>query len=119
MMSRSPLVDAAGVPLQQPGPAAAAGAGAAMYTESLGTALLDAARINTAAAIEILPPPEGYETITLPGDEEAPPTIQECLAQAMQWLNLARAMTIERGAAPPTSLHVVTNPNPQSQKGKR
>jgi hypothetical protein len=61
------------------------------------------------AALHLLPPPEAFTRIVLPGDEENGPipTAQECLDQAMQWLNAARSLTSEQSAAPPTSLHVV------------
>lgn len=76
-----------------------------MFEESIGGALIDAARINVMAAQAAFP--ELPPVIVLPGDEDDPPTIGDCLAQAAQWLDAARAMTIEQAPAAPTSLHVV------------
>jgi hypothetical protein len=61
------------------------------------------------AALAMLPPPPDYARIVLPGDGEdgLVGSVHECLAQAAQWLDAARAFTIEQAATPPTSLHVV------------
>lgn len=77
--------------------------------ESLGGALIDSARISVMAAMAMLPP-DVAPKIILPGadgEDDAPPSIHDCLAQAMQWLNAARIQTIELSDAPVTSLHVV------------
>jgi hypothetical protein len=80
-----------------------------VYNESIGGALIDSARISVMAALHVLPPPPNFARIVLPGDEDEPPVIvQECLEQAMQWLNRARELTVIQSGVPPTSLHVVT-----------
>jgi hypothetical protein len=61
------------------------------------------------AAMHVLGPPPEFTRIVLPGDEdEGPGSAQECLAQAMQWLDAARAMSIHEAAVAPTSVHVVS-----------
>jgi hypothetical protein len=76
-----------------------------IFDESIGGALLDAARINVMAAMQAFPA-ANVQLIVLPGEEEGPPTLAECLAQAMQWLDAARAMTVQQGPTP-TSIHIV------------
>jgi hypothetical protein len=84
-----------------------------VFEESLGSALIDAARISVMAALTLLPPPPA-PLIILPGAademaEDAAATTHGCLEQAMQWLDAARAHTVENGA-PVTSLHVARGP---------
>jgi hypothetical protein len=79
-------------------------AGTPVYAESIGGALIDSARISVMAAGSIIPP---QSQLVLPGDSGAP-NIHDCLEQAMQWLDAARAQTVERATTPPTSFHVVT-----------
>jgi hypothetical protein len=90
---------------KKPEPAAAE-ATPPVFNESIADALIDSARISVMAAIELRP---FYERplIVMPDDEAQPPNVHECLSQAMQWLNAARAMTIEQAALAPTSIHVV------------
>lgn len=77
-----------------------------VFDESIGGALIDAARINVMAALSAFDEP----TIVLPGDEDLPPTLTDCLGQAMQWLDAARTITLQKPGAPdPTSLHVVSS----------
>lgn len=77
-----------------------------VFDESIGGALIDAARINVMAAMAAFP--EVGPSILLPGDEDLPPTLTDCLRQAQQWLDAARAITVQMPQAPPmTSLHVV------------
>lgn len=75
-----------------------------VFDETLGGALIDAARINVMAALEACPAFE--RRIVLAGEPE-PPTVHECLAEAMEWLNMARALSIEQNPAALTSLHLV------------
>lgn len=74
-----------------------------VFAESMGGALIDAARISTMAAAGLLPQ---RSAILLPGAEDGP-SVHECLEQAMNWLDAARAQTIEQSGKAPTSLHVV------------
>jgi len=74
-----------------------------VFDETIGGALIDAARINVMAARTAFP---AASVVLLPGDEDEP-TIAVCLEQAAQWLDAARAMTIEQATAPPTSLHQI------------
>lgn len=77
-----------------------------LFTESIGSALIDAARISTVAALTLLPPDPPPPKLVLP---VRPGTLnaRECLAQALQWLDAARQQTIEQSTTPPTSLHVI------------
>jgi hypothetical protein len=80
-----------------------------MFSEKIGGALIDSARISVMAALEAFP----ESKIILPSEMADdpivdPPTLQACLAQAMEWLNLARVRSLEQSGTPPTSLHVVT-----------
>lgn len=75
-----------------------------VFDETMGGALIDAARINVMAALRACPAFE--RRIVVPGIEERP-SVHECLAEAMQWLDAARALAIEQLPEPPTSLHVV------------
>jgi hypothetical protein len=83
---------------------AAAGHTPPMFQESMAGALIDSARISVMASMGMLP---AYSRIVLPGDEDEPPNVHDCLDQAMQWLNAARAQTIEQSGTPPTSLHII------------
>lgn len=74
--------------------------------ESIPGALIDSARISVMAAAMMFGDEQPPPAILLPG-EEPQPTVGECLAQAMEWLNAARTLSIEQAPAPPTSLHVV------------
>lgn len=77
-----------------------------VFDETIGEALIDAARINVMAALQAFPLALG---IVLPGvgvGDSEEPGVADCLAQAMEWLNVARALTLE-GKPPPTSLHLV------------
>lgn len=73
------------------------------YAESIGSALIDAARISIMGALAMLP---DAPMIVPPGDENVP-CVQNCLDQAMQWLEAARVRTIELGYTKPTSIHAV------------
>lgn len=74
-----------------------------VFEESLGSALIDAARITVMAALAAFP-----RVIQVPLPEEAEtPTVQECLVQAAQWLDAARAIALDQSPAATTSLHVV------------
>jgi hypothetical protein len=79
-----------------------------VFRESIGGALIDSARISIMAAMSMLPPPL---IISLPEEvldpDEAAASVHGCLEQAMQWLDGARALTVEAGA-PVTSLHVIS-----------
>lgn len=84
-----------------------------VYQESLGGALIDAARIAVMAALAMIP--ADSPLIVLPGSpeemaEDVAANLHGCLEQAMQWLDGARALAMEDLAAkgaPPTSLHVL------------
>lgn len=84
--------------------------GTPVFTESIGAALIDSARISVMAAMSMLPAPL---IITLPEEvldpDEAAASVHGCLEQAMQWLDGARVITVQQGA-PVTSLHVVGLP---------
>ncbi len=43
----------------------------------------------------------------LVGPDDRDPTVQECLGQALDWLNMARALQVEAMGVAPTSLHIV------------
>jgi hypothetical protein len=75
-----------------------------VFDETIGGALIDAARINVMAALTAFPT-VGPE-ILLPGDEDHP-TINECLVQAAQWLDAARAISVQMTPEAMTSIHVV------------
>lgn len=85
-----------------------------LYIESLGGALIDAARISVMGALALLPSAE-EQLIILPGEpdgsaEDAAATVQGCLTQAMQWLDAARehsAGALTAKGAPPTSFHSI------------
>lgn len=85
--------------------AAAAADEPELFEETIGGALIDAARISTMAALRDFPPP----AIILPNAGEEP-SVGECLAQALNWLELARALSIEQSPHPVTSLHHVNQP---------
>ena len=91
------LFDAAGMPIA---PAPAAQEQTPVFTESIGGALIDSARISVMAAMQFFPEP----SLSAYPDH---PDVQQCLLEAMEWLNAARAITVEQSAAPPTSLHVI------------
>jgi len=74
-----------------------------VFVESLGGALIDAARISLMGATALLP---RESPIIRPGTEQGP-SVHECLDEAMAWLDAARAQTIEQSGTPPTSFHVV------------
>lgn len=74
-----------------------------IFDETIGGALIDSARISVMAAIRAFP---SEPTIVLPGEEDQP-AVSDCLIQAMQWLDAARALTLERSGTAPTSLHFV------------
>jgi hypothetical protein len=78
-----------------------------VFNESIGDALIDSARISVMAAMQARPAHE-RPLIVMPGDDDSP-TVSDCLAQAMQWLDAARSLATEPSAAPPTSIHVVTS----------
>lgn len=80
-----------------------------VFGETIGGALIDAARINVMAAMRAFP--EVGPSILLPGDEDLPPTIHDCLAQAAQWLDAARAISVQMTPEAVTSLHVVESSN--------
>lgn len=74
-----------------------------VFKESMAGALIDSARISVMAALSMLPAPP---SLILAPDAPTPEwTTEECLEQAMSWLDAARMHTIEDGA-PVTSLHV-------------
>jgi hypothetical protein len=77
-----------------------------VFEESIGGALIDAARINVMAALHVLPPPQALDKIVLPGEDH--PNAHDCLKRAMELLNAARALTVAQSQATPTSLHVVS-----------
>lgn len=85
---------------------ALAEAGVPMFNETMAGALIDSARISVTAARSLLPPPSETPLIMLAGEEEAPPTVHECLEQAASWLDAARVQSLVAGA-PVTSLHHV------------
>jgi hypothetical protein len=79
-----------------------------IFNETMGGALIDAARIAVMAAMQMIP----QSRIVLPSDvaDDAildPPTLHNCLEEAMQWLNAARAQSLEKSKTPATSIHVV------------
>lgn len=94
------LVDAAGVPTSSEQPQERP---LPVFNESMGAALIDSARITTMTAIGLLP--EFQPLVASPLEDEHP-SLHQCLEQAMQWLDAARAITVDMGA-PVTSLHVV------------
>lgn len=75
-----------------------------VFDETMGGALIDAARINVMAALQACP--DFGRQIVIPGQAETP-TVHDCLAQAMEWLDAARALSLEQLGGPPTSIHVV------------
>lgn len=75
-----------------------------VFDETLGGALIDAARISVMAAARAFP--DGGPRIVLPGDNLAP-TVADCLGEAMQWLDAARALSIDQAPEVVTSLHEV------------
>jgi hypothetical protein len=85
-----------------------------VYFESLAGSLIDSARISVMAAMAMLPAVD-VPLIVLPGTseqmaEDEAASVNGCLEQAMEWLDAARAHTVDALAAkgaPPTSLHVV------------
>lgn len=77
-----------------------------VFKESIGGALIDSARITVMAAIAMLP---DYTPLAESPLEDAPPSLHEHLDQAMQWLDNARAITVQMGA-PVTSLHQIERP---------
>lgn len=87
------------------------------FQESLGGSLIDAARISVMGAMALLPAPD-VPRIILPNTadqmaDDAAASVHGCLEQAMEWLNAARAFTMEQMAAqghPPTSFHHVSSP---------
>jgi len=76
---------------------------APVFNESVGGALIDAARISIMGAMELLPP---APMILLPGEDEIR-SVQDCLEEAMNWLNAARVRTIELAEEAPTSTHII------------
>ncbi len=80
-------------------------AGPPVFDETIAGALIDAARINVMAARTAFD--SQIPLIAIPGDADDVPTLAECLAQAATWLDAARAITITRSPAEPTSIHVV------------
>jgi hypothetical protein len=84
--------------------------GPPVFAETMGGAVIDAARISTMAAMHLIP--EAPESaILLPSSaEEASDSIHGCLEQALMWLNQARQLSVEQQPAPPTSLHIITRP---------
>lgn len=79
-----------------------------VFRESIGSALIDSARISVMAALMLLPPRAAESRIILASDPDYQPpeaSPHGCLEQAMEWLDAARVHTIEAGA-PVTSLHV-------------
>jgi hypothetical protein len=83
-----------------------------VYAESLVGALIDSARISVMAALALRPEPPAPLIITpgMPEEmaDDVAASIDGCLDQAMQWLDLARAAAAVE--VPPTSLHVVRSP---------
>lgn len=86
-----------------------------VYLESIGGALIDAARISVMGALALLPPPIA-PLIILPGTtdemaEDAANSVHGCLEQAMQWLDAARVQAAgelaEKGVDAVTSLHAI------------
>lgn len=76
-----------------------------MYRESIGGSLIDSARISVMAAA-VMFPEERAPLIVTPEAGPPEPTLHDCLEQAMNWLDAARHLSVEKGA-PVTSLHVV------------
>ena len=70
-------------------------------TETIGGSLIDSARISVMAASALLP----VKRIIL-ANEDPRASVHACLDQAMNWLDMARELTIEDGA-PVTSVHIV------------
>lgn len=90
-----------------------AGGASAVFIETIGGSLIDAARISIMGARAMIPPAEPSR-IVMPGKEEEPVSVHEALGEAMNWLDLARSITVSKMTGPPTSLHVVGQPeNPQ------
>jgi hypothetical protein len=75
-----------------------------VFAESIGGALIDSARISIMAAVSILP---AAKKILL-ADEADGYTVQDCLDEAMEWLDAARVKMVKTADVPPTSLHVVS-----------
>jgi hypothetical protein len=79
-----------------------------VFVEQIPGALIDSARISVMAALHLLPAEPSVTRIVLPGDDAAEPlSVRDCLIEAAQWLDGARAMTVQESATAPTSLHVV------------
>ena len=85
-------------------PASTTPDGTPVFQETIAGSLIDSARISVMASLALLP---AYQRIVLPGDENLPPNVHECLEAAMQWLDAARIQTIERSPSAPTSFHVI------------
>jgi len=77
-----------------------------LFPESVGSALIDSARISAMAAMLAFPPPPESRIVPSDAEQEVEATVFDCLALAMVWLDAARVMTVQKGA-PATSLHVV------------
>lgn len=80
-------------------------AGVPLYKESIGGALIDSARISVMAAAGMIPRSQIIVPDAIVAGDTA--SVHNCLEEAMSWLDAARALTIEHGAQPPTSIHVV------------
>lgn len=78
-----------------------------VHEETLGGSLIDAARISVMGAMHILPDRPGPVIISPGEPDSAHESVHECLEQAMEWLNAARAVSIGQASAPPTSMHVI------------
>src|SRR5579871_5383552 len=74
-----------------------------VYRETLGGAMIDAARISVQGALALLQLPP---RIVLPGDPDLP-SLEDCLLQAANWLDAARALACDQAPSAPTSVHVV------------
>lgn len=75
--------------------------------ESMTGALIDSSRITVATAMMLQPEPPKIILASEAADSVVDkPGLEECLGQAMNWLDAARAITVEQGAAV-TSIHVV------------
>lgn len=74
-----------------------------VFQESMGGALIDAARISITAAHALLP--KKPAKLVLMQGEQPTPTAHECLEEAMNWLDAARAQTVSEEDL--TSVHVV------------
>lgn len=77
--------------------------------ETMGGSVIDSARISVMAAMFMIPE-EPPPVIVTSEAEEPMPSVHDCLEQAMHWLDMARALTVQKGA-PVTSLHTVEKPS--------